>query len=265
MESSVKMSVALQHAIGAVVRPLTNFITYTTRSGIAAGLKRRGGLGFLPRSMGEEERFYQSLNLVGKTVYDIESYEGIFSLFAARAVGSNGRLVVCEPNPESFRRTTCNLSLNHFDCQFVFKNVALGEAPGEIEMFYPNGEPARATLNEEIAKAIRKSGESGTTCRVRVERLDDLIDQGLPGPDFIKIDTEGSELGILKGAVKTLKLHSPDLFIELHGVSLESWVSNRRAIHELLESLGYQTFNMSLQAVKAETKGVSHLYCKKLS
>jgi hypothetical protein len=102
MDSSVKMSVALQHAIGPVVRPLTNFITYTTRSGTAAGLKRRGGLGFLPRSMGDEERSYQSLNLVGKTVYDIGSYEDIFSLFAARAVGSNGRLVVCEPIPKAF-------------------------------------------------------------------------------------------------------------------------------------------------------------------
>jgi FkbM family methyltransferase len=261
MDHGVKMSVALQHAFGAAVRPLTNRITYVTRSGIAAGLKRNGGLGFLPRSTSDEERFYQSLDLCGKTVYDVGSYEGIFSLFAARAVGG-GTLVVCEPNPECFRRTTRNLSLNQFECQFVLRNLALGETPGEVEMFCPKGEPARGTLNVEIATAIRNAGESGKTCRVRVERLDDLIDQGLPIPGFMKIDTEGSELGILKGAVKTLKVCRPELFIELHGTSRENWVSNRRAIRELLESLGYQIFDMNRQSVKDESRRVGHYYCK---
>ena len=165
------------------------------------------------------------------------------SLQLVRLVVADG-LIVCEPNPESFRRTTRNLSLNQFQCRLVLNNLALGEAPGEIEMFCPKGEPARATLSPEIADAIGKSGESGTTCRVKVETLDDLIDQGTPAPDFMKIDTEGSEFGILKGAIQTLKKCGPELFIELHGVSHESWVSNRKAIREFLESLGYQVVDM---------------------
>jgi hypothetical protein len=91
MDRSVSALVALRHALGAAIRPLTNLFTYTTRSGIAAGLRRKGGLGFLPRSVSDEELFYQSLTLSGKTVYDVGSYEGIFSLFAARAVGEGGR------------------------------------------------------------------------------------------------------------------------------------------------------------------------------
>lgn len=265
MDRSLKLSLALRHAFGAAVRPLTDRIIYTTRSGIAAGLKRKGGFGFLSRALTEEEHFYQSLNLSGKTVYDVGSYEGIFSLFAARAIGGHGTLVVCEPNPESFRRTSRNLSLNQFQCPLVLKNIALGETPGEIQMFCPKGEPARATLNSEIADAIAASGESGTTCRVRVQTLDDLVDQGMPVPDFMKIDTEGSEFGILKGAVTTLKACGPELFIELHGVSHESWVSNRRAIRQLLESLGYQLFDMEQHPIKDESRGVSHYHCKKLT
>jgi len=232
---------------------------------MAAGLKRRGGFGFLPRRLWDEERFYQSLDLTGKAFYDVGSYDGIVSLFAARALGPSGRLVVCEPNPECFRRTTRNLSLNRFECQILLENLALGETPGEFEMFCPTQEPSRATLNPELKEHMTKAGMPATTCRVKVARLDDLVDQGSPAPDFIKIDTEGSELGILKGSVKTLLAYSPELFIELHGTSHESWVRGRRAIHELLEPLGYQLFNMYRQPVKDLTMGVSHYYCQKHS
>jgi FkbM family methyltransferase len=150
-------------------------------------------------------------------------------------------------------------------CQITLKNLALGETTGETEMFCPKGEPARATLSTEIADSIRAAGESGATCRVKLVKLDDLIDSGLPTPDFMKIDTEGAELSILKGAVQTISYCRTELFIELHGVSHESWVSNRRSIHELLEPLGYQIFDMYRQPVMDESVGISHFYCKKRS
>lgn len=263
MDYGVKRVLAIQRTIVSYMRPVTNYFTYTTRSGIAAGLKRKGGLGFLPRGITEEERFYQSLNLEGKTVYDIGSYEGIFSLFAARAVGPTGHLVVCEPNPESFRRTSTNLQLNNFPCNPVLTNVALGANPGELKMFYPTKEPARATLDATIAEAYCRHGESLATCIIKVEKLDTLVAGGLPVPDFIKIDTEGFELNVLKGGMETLDAFGPDLFMELHGSSPENWRSNREAIHALLKMVGYETLNMNRQPVLAETRNVSHLYCRK--
>jgi FkbM family methyltransferase len=245
------------------IRPLTNYFTYTTRSGMASGLKRKGGMGFMPRRLTEEERFYQSLDLRGKIVYDIGSYEGIFSLFAARAVGPTGRLIVCEPNPESFRRTSTNLQLNNFGHQPVIHNIALGKELDELTMFYPVKEPARATLDTTIAEAYREHGELLSTCVIKVTTLDALVTSRLQVPDFIKIDTEGFELNVLKGGMETLAAFGPDLFMELHGSSPANWRSNRAAIHALLDSLGYETLNMDRQPVVAETQNVSHLYCTK--
>ena len=190
-------------------------------------------MGFLPRRLTEEERFYQTLDLQGKAVYDIRSYEGIFSLFAARAVGPTGHLVVCEPNPEGFRRTSTSLLLNNFPCNPIVRNLALGAEPGEWKMFYPAKEPARATLDVTIAEAYCRHGESLTTCTIKVEKLDTLVAGGLPVPDFIKIDTEGFEFNVMKGGMETLNAFGPDLFMELHGSSPENWRSNRTAIHEL--------------------------------
>lgn len=141
MDRFVDLPTAVMRAIGGLSRPVTRHIVYTTRSGIAAGLKRKGGLGFFPRAVTAEERFYLGLDLSGKVVYDIGSYEGIFSMFAARAVGDGGTVAICEPNPWCFENTRCNLELNRFGCKILMENAALGEARSTTKMVQPKLEP----------------------------------------------------------------------------------------------------------------------------
>jgi len=248
-------------AVGGLSRPLTRHIIYTTRSGIAAGLKRKGGLGFLPRAIGDEERFYLGLDLTGKVVYDIGSYEGIFSMFAARAVGDSGMVIICEPNPWCFQNTRCNLELNHFGCKILMENVALSDARSTMKMVQPKREPARSTLNNDIAERI-KTTEDFVTFETRVERLDDLVaERNWPAPDFIKIDTEGVELAVLKGAEQTLATHKPELLVEMDGTTPESWAANFRAIHRFLSGLGYGVWNLYGKKL-SETDSGDYIYCK---
>ena len=65
---------------------------------------------------------------------------------------------------------------------------------------------------------------------VSCERLDDIY-TGVPS--FIKIDVEGHELQVLKGATETIKKHKPTILIEIHDFSEDS------EIHQYLKSLGY--------------------------
>ena len=65
---------------------------------------------------------------------------------------------------------------------------------------------------------------------VKCERLDDIY-TGVPS--FIKIDVEGHELQVLKGASETIKKHKPTILIEIHNFSEDS------DIHQYLKSLGY--------------------------
>ncbi len=261
MDRFTDLPTAVLRAVGALSRPVTRNITYTTRSGIAAGLKRKGGLGFLPRAVSDEERFYLALDLTGKVVYDIGSYEGIFSLFAARAVGDSGTLVVCEPNPWCFANTRCNLDLNHFGCKIVMENAALGEARSREKMVQPKQEPARSTINDDIAARI-KGSEEFVTFEIRVEPLDDLIaERNWPPPNFIKIDAEGMEQAVLKGAVNTLATHQPELLIEIHGATPEKWLENFRAVYAFLTGLGYGVWNLHGKKL-SETDPADYLHCK---
>lgn len=204
------------------LRPRFDF-TYTTRSGLARGLHRRGGLGFLPgRPLTPEERWLQVQPWTGKVVYDIGAWEGVLALFFARAVGSTGAVVAFEPNSSSAARLRTNLALNGISHVFLFE-VALGEADGHAWLHVPRGVAARSQLIEQQ-----------TDLPVLVKRLDALVaEAALPLPNFIKVDVEGAELAVLRGAQATLTRCSPDMLIEVHPQT------DRIALWMLLDGLGY--------------------------
>ena len=159
MDRSVDKVTAFRHYLAAALRPLTRNLRYTVRSGLAAGLTRQGGLGFLPRRSSAEETFWIDLStrLRGSVVYDIGSYEGIFSIFAASRVG-DGHLVVIEPNPECLRMTERNLRCNRFEACATLLNVGLGSAESTMTITHPKGEPARGSVEGEIIDLLRREG-----------------------------------------------------------------------------------------------------------
>ena len=261
MDKSIPLSMSMVHTIALMLKPIADHFTYTIRSGVAAGLRRTGGFSFLPRSVSDEEHFYMSLDLAGKVFYDIGTYEGIISLFAARAVGPQGTLVIVEPNPECFRRTRHNLDLNQFRCKIIPRNVALGAKRGSARMWLPSRDNSRSTLNDELASSYAESGEKCGEFEVQVDTLDDMIEDGLPVPQFVKIDTECHEFDVLRGAERTLRRHGPELMIEIHGTTHEHWIRNRQNVQRLVTDCGYSVFDLHLKPV-LETDLGTYLYCK---
>ena len=105
----------LKHQLLAwISRHLFDNATYTVRHGLLKGMKRKGGLGwvpalFSPGIMTAEHQFWCGLNLSGMTVYDVGAFHGLLTLFFA----SQAKAVVCfEPNTQNHKRLTENLMLN---------------------------------------------------------------------------------------------------------------------------------------------------------
>jgi hypothetical protein len=71
--------------------------------------------------------------------------------------------------------------------------------------------------------------------QVQVSTVDAEVASGLPAPQFMKMDVEGHELSVLKGAKKTLEQHRPAMILEV--------LRNHDEIAELLRGYGYQFFN----------------------
>ena len=256
----------LKRAVIARLRPFMANRVYTVRRGLARGLSRRGGLGFLPQvgTPSSEELFLETLNFAGKTVYDVGGFEGVLSLFFARRVGPTGRLITFEPNPENYATIVGNISLNGFS-HVDIRPIALGAEPGSATLVFPTDEPAKGSLVGDIQAQILREKHVDTV-EVPIETIDRLVAAGLPVPDFVKIDVEGLELDVLRGMANVIASHRPALYIEIHGADMAKKLENATAVIEYLWRAGYAMrhvesgLSMDTAArIPAASRG--HLYC----
>ena len=247
---------------------LFDHLTYTTRHGLLRGIKRKGGLGWIPAWIsGEietpEHRFWKSLDLKGLVIYDVGAFQGLLTLFFAQ----QARTVVCyEPNSGNHKRLTENIRLNHFENVQVRK-LGVGAAPREAVMVFSPLMPGGASLDDSIAHKIRKSDSSAVSEQIRITTLDqDIADASLPPPDLIKIDIEGWELEALHGACHTVRQYFPALFLEMHGETLNEKRNKAAAITAYLDELGYREIyhvesGTKITAANSQQGAQGHLFC----
>jgi len=236
-----------------VSKNLFDNVTYTVRNGVNKGLVRRGGLGWLPFESTDtpEAQFWKSLDLRGKVVYDIGAFHGLLTIYFARQARS---VVAFEPNSRNRRRLIENIRLNSFS-NVTVRPYGLSSRAMQAEMSFDALVPGTASLDGTIAHGAEHE-------TIELQTLDQQ--QDLDPPDFIKIDVEGFELEVLKGAARTLERH-PDLFLEMHGADPADKRFRVEAIVRHLWERGYRDIShvegkMSISPENAAAAAQGHLY-----
>lgn len=243
--------------------------TYTVRHGLLKGMKRKGGLGWLPPPLAPgletaEQRFWEGLPLRGMVIYDIGAFQGLLTLFfASRAK----EVVSFEPNGQNHQRLVENLNLNHLKNVSVYK-VGLGSRDEIRKMVANPLMSGKASVDERaIEGLLRVSGKTSVE-DIPIVPLDDEISRAaLPAPDLVKIDIEGWELEALRGAANTLKCHQPKLFLEMHGETLAEKKNKVAEIVDFLWRRNYRSiFHIETEGMitpENVTSGMEgHLYCQ---
>jgi FkbM family methyltransferase len=243
--------------------------TYTVRHGLLKGMKRKGGLGWIPSMFSNgiltaEEQFWSSLDLRGMTVYDIGAFHGLLTLFFA----SQAKTVISfEPNSQNRRRLTDNMTLNGIQ-NVTVRNVGVGSSRETRKMVVSPLMPGGASVDGKAEENLMRAGVGTTAEEVRIVTLDcEIPEANLPVPDFIKIDTEGWEIEVLCGARHTLESHRPTLFLEMHGETLREKKRKVAEIVAFLWDLNYRTI-LHVETSTAITKENTtvamegHLYCR---
>ena len=228
--------------------------TYTVRNGLNKGLRRRGGLGWIPRERDTPESlFWKTLGLEGKVVYDIGAFHGLLTMYFARHAT---QVVAWEPNSKNRRRLEENLRLNSFS-NVIVRPYGLSSEPAVASMTFDSLVPGTASLDTNIATGSRHE-------TVELRTLDQ--EQGLKAPDLIKVDVEGFELEVLKGAGRALG-RRPDLFLEMHGRDPDDKRRRVQAIVDHIWSLGYTNIvhvesGAAITPQNAASAAQGHLYAR---
>ena len=121
------------------------------------------------------------------------------------------------------------------------ESFAVGSGPSESEFYVVEG-------SEDWGNSLRPPAVKGTTHRVRVEviSLDDYLAKNkCPSVDFVKLDVEGAELEVLKGAQRLLsgKLR-PVILAEISDVRTEPWGYRAIEIVQYLHDRRYEWFEI---------------------
>lgn len=158
---------------------------------------------------------YFALNIKrGDTVIDIGANLGYYTLLAGDLVCDSGRVIAVEPNPAVFRLLSKSVAHNGYDQRTTLHNFALA-ADGETgtrNFFVPTNEPKNGMILDEgrNVAAYKNQGE------VMSIDLGHLKIEDFERVDFIKIDVEGAELGILQSLRPLIEKFRPKIVCEVN-------------------------------------------------
>jgi FkbM family methyltransferase len=251
----------LKPVLQAVSRRFRNRDTII-QTGIGRGLKFNTAGSIAGYAVGISEPDLQNaLQLVtreGMVVYDIGANVGFFSVLLARLVGPGGQVYSFEPSPANARQILYNARLNGFSNIHV-DVAAVGQSDGKVAF--------RLTDFSTTGKleSVGTVDVQTDVIAARMRQLDAMISRGdIPPPALIKMDVEGAESEILKGATDVLQTARPILLIELHNTHEEVGAILARhnySVHTLGSRLSPREagWNCRVMAVPQEMIGLREL------
>ncbi len=152
----------------------------------------------------------------GSTFVDVGANIGVYAGWAARLVGTGGQVLAFEPVPATREYLEHVVALNHLDNLHVIPK-ALGAQSGTVTLWVL---PRASGLTTSLPPT---AGSAAQPVDVPLTTLDDelaaqVAARGGPPPALVKIDVEGLEIAVLKGAARTLAGPTPPAVVfETHG------------------------------------------------
>jgi len=176
-----------------------------------------------------ESRLVSGLLRPGDIFIDVGAHVGWFTTIAARQVGSDGQVIAIEPYPENAAALRTNLALNGAQNVLVVES-ALGNRPGTL----------RLRKGSDSGGVTALDWSTGGEADVPMTTLDDVA-SAITAIKLLKIDVEGWESHVLRGAAETLR-RSANVLIEINRPALQKAASSPEELFNLLRNSGFTSF-----------------------
>jgi len=161
-----------------------------------------------------------------RVVFDVGASYGLHAL---RFLVHGARVIAFEPNPECHRWFRAWCAANNVP--YELEPVAVGDRSDRVVLAFPEGRTYLGSIIPDVRAQWRGPVRTLTAQQVA---LDDVVAARGLVPDLVKIDTEGAEVAVLRGAVDLLRTSRPMLIFE-------AWPDAhvRRTLWTLLDKHGY--------------------------
>jgi len=192
-------------------------------------------------------RLSRSLLRPGDVVLDVGANVGLWAMGAARLTGAHGRVVAFEPVPATVYRLRRNIQANRVHVEV--EQVALHDASGPLTIF------GATHGNSGGAGLLRRNGVD-RPLTVQGTRLDDyVIEKGIRGIDFLKIDVEGAESIVLRGAGSLLEEPgAPIVLFEVNPEASQGLGLAHDAAARVLVAAGYRLYQPTDDGLREMTE-----------
>ena len=128
----------------------------------------------------------------GDIVVDIGAHVGYYTLLMAQLVGKNGKVYSFEPDPVNFQLLKKSVEINGFE-NVVLIQKAVSNITDKVKLFLGDNDSAINRIYD------AKLGDAKESIDVESIRIDEYFKENDELIDFIKIDSEGSEIKIING------------------------------------------------------------------
>ena len=188
-------------------------------------------------------------------VVDIGAHYGRYTLIAAKRIGPKGKVIAIEADPKNFDMLNKNIKLNKLE-HVITLNYAATSNKSKVKLSIPEKKSGH-TIYSSI---IPDRAPTEKFIEVNANTLDNLLDENgisIEEVNWIKIDVEGAELEVLKGATNVLSKNKDiSLLIEIHNI--ENGKNLYRPIMDLLDN-----YNFKKEFEKIHSTGERHLIVSK--
>ena len=193
----------------------------------------------------------------GDTVVDIGAHMGRYTITSSKSVGASGKVIAVEAHPYNFKILEHNLRLNELKNVSAL-NWAVYSKKARLKLYLPDEDLGytmhHSLMTNYLASKYSKEIE-GRYIEVEADTLDNLLKiRGVTEVNWIKIDVEGAEYEVLRGAKEILSINKRiSVLVEVHG---------KDTYGPTIELLRSNNFNIEFE--KTYDNGEKHVLARKL-
>jgi FkbM family methyltransferase len=193
---------------------------------------------FLDSQLHDPEQNAEFLSFVrhartGMFLFDIGANYGVFSLAAAHF---GGKAIAVDPSPIATRFAAVESRLNGFENDIRVIEACASDSSGETWML-------SAGVFSDGYFTVASGRSKRELTKTRTVTVDELC-QDFGPPTHLKIDVEGYEAAVLRGARATIERHTPLLFLELHNEKIRAEGADPGGVLDLLAEMRYELFSV---------------------